>query len=120
MKRPSLGRLGFAMLAPPIAWALHLCACYFIVTMGCETAWTGAGWAIALATLVFGAIAGAAGFIAWRDRPVTDPAHHENHQEDDSSSNARFIYRIGLIAAPVFVVAIVLAGVAPAFVARCV
>jgi hypothetical protein len=108
------------MLAPPTAWALHLCACYFIVTMACETAWAGAGWAIALATLVFGAIAGAAGFIAWRNRPATDPAHHEDHQEDDSSSNDLFIYRIGLIAAPVFVVAIVLAGVAPAFVARCV
>jgi hypothetical protein len=105
-------RAAFAMLVPPIAWALHLCVCYFIVTIGCETEWMGAGRAVAGATVVLGAITGWAGIVAWQNRSTARPG-------DEISANVQFMHGVGLAAAPVFLIAIVLAGVVPAFVSRC-
>ena len=109
---PSMRRATFTMLAPPIAWAVHLCVCYFVVTIGCETDWTGAGWAVIGATVVLGGIAGWAGCIAWKEGSMAD-------QGDDTSMTLQFVHRVGLVASPVFLIAIVLAGVVPAFVSRC-
>jgi hypothetical protein len=105
-------RAAFAMLVPPIAWALHLCVCYFVVTIGCETEWMGAGRAVAGATVVLGAITGWAGIVAWQNRSTARPG-------DEISANVQFMHGVGLAAAPVFLIAIVLAGVVPAFVSRC-
>lgn len=105
-------RAAFAMLGPPIAWALHLCACYFVVTMGCETGWPGSGLAVAIVTVIFGAITAGAGFVAWRDRARAVG-------NADVTATLQFVNRVGLVSAPVFLFAIVLAGIVPAFVARC-
>lgn len=100
------------MLAAPIAWAAHLCICYLLVTLDCQTNWNGMGWSVAIATVVLAAVAAAAGLVSWRGRPTVQDT-------DELSGAVRFVYRVGLVSSPVFVVAIVLAGVAPAFVARC-
>lgn len=71
-----LGRVAFAMLAGPIAWAVHFMGSYALVTLDCTTGWDGARIAIAVATLLLAAVSLAAavvGYRGWRERSAEQP-----------------------------------------------
>ena len=107
----SIPRLLFVALGAPVSWALHLLAVYFVQTMDCITAWDGSGWVIALLTVLAAAVALAAGWIALRLRRAIP--------DDEGNHWIGFVALLGIGGAPVFTMGIVLAGLAPAFVATC-
>lgn len=97
--------LGF--LGAPLAWAAHLGVSYFLVALGCTTAWTGSRPAILLATLVFAALAAGAGWVGWRRRA------------SDATGIRDFLGEGGAALAGLFTLAIIFAGLSPLFLPLC-
>lgn len=114
---PSISRLLFAFLGAPVIWTLHLGAVYFLLTLDCISAWSGAGWAIAAVTLVCGAGSAASGWIALTEHrrlPPDEPA--------DPAGGAqwtRFLLLLGMGGAALFTLVIILEGASPLFVSFC-
>lgn len=113
--RLSMPRLLFAVLGAPLLWSLHLGVIYVVLTMDCISGWDGGTWAVLLATAAFAAASAAAGWVAWS-------MYRELDGEDAVGGErewARFLLVLGIGAAVIFTVAIVLEGLSPLFVARC-
>jgi len=71
-----LGRVAFAVLAGPIAWAIHFMGSYALVALDCTTGWGGARLTIAVGTLLLAAVslgAAAVGYRGWRERSAEQP-----------------------------------------------
>jgi len=60
------GQLLLALLAPAVAWTVHLLAGYVIVALWCSMRWRGLGVAIAVLTAICAAATIAAGALAFR------------------------------------------------------
>jgi nicotinamide riboside transporter PnuC len=109
----------FTLLGPPIAWSLHFLVIYFLVALYCTEAWTGAGVAIVVTTIVFGAISFVAGWLAyqrWRQRGEGVGIVSAMAEQSDWGS---FILLMGLLGSILFTFLIVAEALPAAFVPLC-
>lgn len=111
------GRLLLGLLGGGTAWALHLCASYFLVAHGCAREWPALGLLLGLVTLAgaTGAVAaGVAAGRAWRSEPA-----RATLEEPDPGEPARFVSGVGVRLAGLFAFMILLAGAAPLVLSPC-
>ena len=108
-------RLLFAVLGAPVLWSIHLGVCYFLLTLDCISGWNGAGWGMAVATVLAAAGSLAAGFSGWRIWRMFRSAHIPA----DEREWAPFLVLVGMAASGLFTLVIVAEGVAPYFVQTC-
>jgi hypothetical protein len=114
-----IGVLLFALLGPPVAWSLHFLALYFLVALYCTEAWEGAGVAILVTTIAFGAVSAAAGWAAYRGwKRDTEQASFEAAMAGDSGWG-KFILLMGLLSSILFTFIIVAEALPPVFVPLC-
>ena len=66
ISRADARRLLLALVGAPLAWVLHLSACYVILSLWCAEAWGGMTIALVVATVLCAAMAIASGVLAWR------------------------------------------------------
>jgi hypothetical protein len=109
-------RLLVAMLGAPVAWALHLLVSYGIVGVGCMTGLRGTVALLALTTVLCATAAVGAGLIAYRERRARGAAREAAGQLPDARA---MLLDIGLVASGVFLLVILVAGLAPLFVPLC-
>lgn len=112
-EEPALPRVLFGLLGPPVLWALHLAASYFVVTLDCVSDWSGAGWSLAVLTVLMGGGALWAGWAAWQGWRALGPG------EDGEWDWDRTLLLAGVAGSLLFTLVIVAEGVAPAFVSMC-
>lgn len=110
-----VARLLFAFLGAPVLWALHLATVYLIVTVDCISPWNGGARAVVLATLLFAAGCGAAGWTGWRLWQRLGARPPEPPERDW----IRFMLLAGMGASLLFGVAVLLEGAAPFLVRMC-
>ena len=126
---PDRRGLLFALLGGPLAWTVHLMAAYVVVALWCAEQWPGAGVAIALLTLLCGAVAVGSGLVAFRiwrlaqTRLTIDdePGGPEPWDARVGERGARdaFLAVLSLFLAALFVVLIVLQAMPPLFAPLC-
>jgi putative membrane protein len=92
------GRLWFATLGSPIAWALHLVLCYPLVGMTCRVGSTLALWLVSLATLL---VCLASLLVAWFE------ARRLPAEGDEVVQRGRFMARGGFWMGVLFLVVII-------------
>ena len=109
-------RLLFVFLGGPILWSLHLAVSYFLITLACAIGWGWVGWAVAAVTIV---LAGGSLYAAWTARRMWQQLGPKP-PEPDERDWVRFVLLTGGAGSFLFTVAIVLQGVAPAFVSICI
>lgn len=113
--RLSMPKLLFAVLGAPLLWSLHLGVIYVVLTVDCISGWDGGTWAVLLTTAAFAAASAAAGWVAW--------SMYRGLGGEDAVAGqrewARFLLVLGIGAAVMFTVVIVLEGLSPLFVDRC-
>lgn len=124
--RPAkLPSLFFAVLGPPVLWALHLSLCYVLVTLDCISAWDGSTPAVAIATALFAAAALAAGWTALRlwSRRGPSPQGDDDSPRDPDPTDPRgwfpFLLLLAIAGSVLFTAVILLTGAAPFFVPTC-
>jgi len=108
------GILAFAVLGPPIAWAVQLVSGYAVEEAGCSTA-TGATptlsnptailWGISIGAFALAGLAGVAGLVTWMGAQTADDG-------DEPTGHVAFLGAAGALAALVFLEAIVLSAIA--------
>jgi|SRR5690606_30086028 hypothetical protein len=114
------GRLFIAVFGGPIAWSLHLLASYFLVALFCATGWPGLGVGLAAATALAAAAAAGSGLVAWRAwREHVDGQPWDSALSDPHGRATGFLLVIGMIAAGLFLLIILLAGLPPIFLSGC-
>jgi len=107
------GILAFAVLGPPLAWAVQLVSGYAVEEAACSTG-TGDSpvlanpgsllWGISIGAVAVACLAGIAGFASWiRARPES---------ESEPAGRIAFLGAAGALAGFVFLLAIVLSAVA--------
>lgn len=109
-------RMLVAVLGAPVIWALHLLACYFLVTLDCITPWDGGVWSTLAVTAVAAAGSGGAGWVAWS----TWRGIGESTFRPDEREWRRFLMVGGMAASILFTTTILATGIAPLFVDTCV
>jgi hypothetical protein len=62
----STGRLLFAVVGGPIAWAVHFLGSYALVAVGCVAGWQGVRLSVGVGTVVAAGVALWATLVAWR------------------------------------------------------
>jgi hypothetical protein len=102
-------RLLVAVLGAPVAWMTHLMASYMVVGLACALEWTDADASLVAVTVVCLVAAVASGVLALRRWAVA--AHQEGWEGD--------VMLVGVLGAGLFVIAILLEAVVPAFVPLC-
>jgi hypothetical protein len=107
-----------AFLGGPLVWAVHLALSYFLVALDCGTAWDGARNGIVIATIACAALALAAGLFAGRLGKRLR-RHNTRGDERDPTQAREFLALSGAIIAPLFVGAILLAGISPLLLPMC-
>jgi hypothetical protein len=105
--------LAFAVLGPPLAWAVQLVSGYAVEEAACSTATRDAPalanpgallWGISIGAFAVACLAGVAGLASWtRARPDS---------ESEPAGRIAFLGAAGALAALVFLLAIVLSAVA--------
>ncbi|HEY8470225.1 MAG TPA: hypothetical protein VIL18_11310 [Longimicrobiales bacterium] len=114
------GRLFVAVFGGPIAWSLHLLVSYFLVALFCNTGWPGLGIALAGATVLAAAAAAGSGLVAWRAwREHVDGQPWDAALSDPRGWATGFLLVIGMVAAGLFLLIILLAGLPPIFLSEC-
>jgi hypothetical protein len=99
-----------AILGAALAWTLHLLASYAVVALACARGWRSAGPALAALTVVCVAAALGSGLLAWRRWRAESAAEAEARPA---------LMLMGLLASPVFTLAILLGGIVPAVLPLC-
>jgi hypothetical protein len=106
-----LGRLWYAVLAAPLAWATVIAAGYFLQDAGCPPASSGDIWgidvsAVSVAVVSIGAVIAGAGVLVglWEIRAA--------RSGEDRRGRAEFMAVAGLLGSLLFLLAIVLSGIA--------
>lgn len=122
-------RLVLALLGAPVAWTLHLLGGYFLVAVGCATAWAGTDAAILALTAFCVAGAVATGLLAlrlWRrsqEHRLTDREPGDDEPWDarlgERGARANFLAISGVMLAILFTFAIVIEGLPPLFAPTC-
>jgi hypothetical protein len=107
-------RLLVALLGAPVAWLLHLAACYVLVALECNGGMSDAAFtAVLLAlTLLLAAAAAAAGYVAFRMLPPQDRSAWAI-AGDELGGREQFLAGTGLVLSAIFVLLIVLEGISP-------
>jgi len=114
------GRLFFAVFGAAIAWSLHLLVSYLIIAVFCNTGWPGLRAALVAATLLSAAGAAASGIVAYRtwrahvDGQAWDAALHDPHGRATG-----FLLVMGMVAAGLFLLIILLGGLPPFLLPGC-
>lgn len=90
--------IAFGALGGSVAWAIHLIVIYAVVPIACLTS---SGLIVHLMTLLFGAAAGASIYVSWRGM-----------QQRMGGGDARWLGAAGVILNSIFLLAILLEGVA--------
>jgi hypothetical protein len=129
MSMPHGRRLLLALLGSPIAWTVHLSACYVVVTVWCSAGWAGAGLVIGILTLVCAAAAVASGVLAFRlwrqgQRALLTDAEPGTPESWDSrmgerGARAAFLAMLALFMAGMFAFLILLQGLSPLYAPTC-
>jgi hypothetical protein len=114
------GRLFVAVFGGPISWSLHLLVSYFLVALFCSAGWPGLGVALAAATALAAAAAAGSGVVAWRAwRAHVDGQSWDAALSDPHGRATGFLLVIGMVAAGLFLLIILLAGLPPIFLSGC-
>jgi hypothetical protein len=97
-------------LMAPLAWSLHLGACYALISVGCRLDW---GWmraAIIGVTIAFAVVSLLSALATLRNwpRPIRILTWLASEEEDTPESN--FLLGLGVIATGAFTLAILLGG----------
>ena len=108
-----------SVVGAPIAWALHLFASYVLLTIGCRTGWRGTIPAILVVTVLFAAAAVASGMLAYRRWQRTGGEERGWRMALSEPRTRDLLWMLGILAAALFAVAIVLAGIVPLLVPLC-
>lgn len=111
-------RIATLVLAPPVAWSLHLLLCYLAVTLDCITDWDGSGSAVMLLTAFFAAVSLAAAAIARRGRG-SDGEQSSEVDAAGAGPSTTFLGTLTIAGGIFFALTIIVTGFAPLFVARC-
>ena len=116
-----IGAIVFATLGAPVAWAVHLGLCYFLVALACTTAWRGAGVTIAIlvATLVLAAVSVASGVFAYRRWRAMGGGDGWDQALSSPGGKGGFYWMLGVLMSGLFTLVIVLEGLGPLFVDAC-
>ena len=107
------------MFGGAISWSLHLLVSYLIIAVFCNTGWPGRA-ALVAATLLSAAGAAASGVVAyrawrtWVDGQAWDAALH-----DPRGRATGFLLVMGMVAAGLFLLSILLGGVPPFLLPGC-
>ena len=109
--------IGF--LGAPTAWVAHLMASYFLVALGCTTAWGGTRVALGVATVVFAAAAVGAGWRSYRNWQRWRGGQPWDEAISEPRGRNGFMMIAGILLAGVFAITILLAGLPPFFVPIC-
>jgi hypothetical protein len=109
----------FSLLGGPAAWTLHLFVSYFVVAVGCAARWRGTDAALAAVTVVFVAVAAAAGVSAYRGWRREKGAQPWDATLAEPGGRTGFLMAVGILAAVLFGLVIILAGLPPLFVPTC-
>jgi hypothetical protein len=99
-----------AWLGAPLAWTLHLLASYVVVALACAAGGRRVTPALGAITAVCAILAIANGVVGYRR---SRRARATTAEADET------LMLVGVLAAPLFTVAIVLEGVVPAFLPPC-
>ncbi len=114
------GRLFVAVFGAAIAWSLHLLVSYLLIAVFCNTGWPGLRAALVAATLLSAAGAAVSGVVAyrawrrWVDGQAWDAALH-----DPRGRATGFLLVMGMVAAGLFLLSILLGGVPPFLLPGC-
>jgi hypothetical protein len=116
-------RLAVALLAPPVAWTIHLFVVYLIIALWCSTGWGGERLAVLFSTFLLAGIAVASGVAAHRlwqhgreevQRDI-EPGKHEKWDSRLGERGARglFIAVLAMFMAGLFGFLIITQGLSP-------
>jgi hypothetical protein len=109
----------FALLGPAVAWSIHLGVVYLLVTLLCAAeAGNGDIW-VYLSGIPFLAVSIAAGAVALRKRRMLRAGAGWKPMLARPRGSAGLILTMGLVAAGVFSIIIVLQSMAPLFIPTC-
>ena len=108
-----------SVLGAPVAWTLHLFASYLILTIGCRTGWAGTTPAILVVTILFAAAAFASGVLAFRRWQRTSGEDRDWRMAISEPRTRDLLWMLGILAAALFGVTILLAGLPPLLVPLC-
>ena len=108
------GILAFAVLGPPIAWAVQLVSGYALEEAACSAAPgatptvanpTAILWGISIGAFAVAGLAGVTGLVSWMGTRAVD-------QRDEPTGRVAFLGVAGALAALVFLEAIILSAIA--------
>jgi hypothetical protein len=106
------GSLGLTLAGGGAAWALHLLAGYFVVSLGCARHWPALGGTLASVTGICAAGALAVAIAAWRTR-------RRDHDAADDGETFRLLLGVAVLLDVLFAIMIVLGGMAVAALPPC-
>jgi hypothetical protein len=116
-------RLAVALLAPPLAWTIHLLVVYVVIALFCSSGWGGRNFAMLLVTLFLAGIALASGVLAHRlwvrgkeeAKRDIEPGVHETWDSRLGERGARglFIAVLAMLMAGLFGFLIITQGLSP-------
>src|SRR5690606_2864075 len=114
------GRLFVAVFGGAIAWSLHLLVSYLIIAVFCNARWPGLRTALVAATLLSAAGAAASGAVAYRAwrRRVNGQAW-DAALSDPHGRATGFLLVMGMVAAGLFLLIILLGGLPPFLLPGC-
>lgn len=115
----SMVELLIGTIGGAVAWLLHLCTSYFLLTVGCVYGWSGMTAILLIVTVVFAAVALWAAIFAYRR--LHSLGTHEDWALSLSAPLKRetFLMAVGSLSSGVFLLVIVAAGLSPLFVPIC-
>jgi len=114
------GRLFFAVFGAAIAWSLHLLMSYLIIATFCNTGWPGLRVALVATTLLSAAGAAASGVVAYRTwRAHVGGQAWDAALRDPHGRATGFLLVMGMVAAGLFLLIILLGGLPPFLLPGC-
>jgi hypothetical protein len=115
IRRPrTTALLVFAVLGPPVIWAIRIMASYIIVMPMCRA---GVIWPLHVITYVSVATIAAAGYAGYRIWTVA--GRGSELERDGVVTRGRFLGALGMITAGFFLTVVIAEGLATAFVDPC-
>ncbi|MEW5929034.1 MAG: hypothetical protein AB1941_16360 [Gemmatimonadota bacterium] len=109
----------FGLLGGMFAWAAHFGASYVLVALGCTTGWGGTEPAVWGLTLLFGGVAAAAGWVAYRAWRRVNPEHDWDRALSEPRGWQGFLGMTGILLSATSVLAIVLEALSMPFLPLC-
>jgi hypothetical protein len=106
------GSLVLTLAGGGAAWALHLLAGYFVVSLGCARHWSPLGGTLAIVTGICAAGALAVAIVAWRTR------RHTRRAADDGET-FRLLLGVAVVLDVLFAIMILLGGMVAAALPPC-